>query len=140
MIFFNSVEDLCKIAEVENCPYSARQQVNIGYLIVTKQPIFRSDVRRWMRKSSVDRMWTKFMTHFCQAHQELQDTDTTIDELGLQSDNAIVEQIVKPLRETEENEPVILPPPPPPNPQATPIKSQKQANAVIPPVYQTALF
>ena len=33
---FNSVKDLCGIAELENCPYSARQQVNIGYLIVSK--------------------------------------------------------------------------------------------------------
>ena len=76
---FNPVEDLCEIAELENCPYSARQQVNIGYLIVSKQPIFRSDVRKWMMKSSVDKTWTNFMTHFCQAHQELQDTDTTIN-------------------------------------------------------------
>ena len=61
------------------------------------------------------------MTHFCQAHQELRDTDTTIDKLGFQSANAIVEQIVERLREAEENEPVILPPPHPPIPQEIPI-------------------
>ena len=38
---FNSVEDLCKILELANCPYSERQQVNIGYLIVSKQPIYK---------------------------------------------------------------------------------------------------
>ena len=37
---FNSVEDLCKIAELANFPYSARQQVKIGYLIVSRQTIF----------------------------------------------------------------------------------------------------
>ena len=98
---FNSVEDLCEIAELANCPYSARQQVNIGSLIVSKQPIFRSDVRRWMRKASVDKTWTNFMTHFRQAHQELRYTDTTIDKLGFQSANTIVEQIVEHLREAE---------------------------------------
>ena len=43
---FNSVEDLCEISELAYCPYSARQQVNIGYLILSRKPIFRSDVRR----------------------------------------------------------------------------------------------
>ena len=80
------------------------------------------------------------MTHFCQAHQELWDNDTKIDELGSQSANANVEQIVECLREAEENEPVILPPPPPPIPQETPIQPQQQANAMITPVDQTALF
>ena len=83
------------------------------------------------------------MTHFSQAHQELRDTDTTIENLGFQSANAIVEQIVKRLREYEENEPVILPPPPPPIPQETPeeitIQQKQQANAVITPMDQTAL-
>ena len=65
---FNSVEDLCKIAELTNFPYSARQQFNIGYLIVSKQPIFRSDVRRWMRKPTTNKRWTNFMTKFCRAH------------------------------------------------------------------------
>ena len=69
---FNSVKDLCKVAEFENCLYSARQQVNIGYLILSKQPFFRIDVRKWMRKFSVDKTWTNFMTHFRQAHHELQ--------------------------------------------------------------------
>ena len=36
----NSVKVLCKIAELANGPYSARQQVKIGYLIVSRQPIF----------------------------------------------------------------------------------------------------
>ena len=64
------------------------------------------------------------MTHFCQKHQELRDTDTAIDKLGFQSANAIVEQIVERLREAEDNEPVILPPPPAPLPQDIPIQPQ----------------
>ena len=43
---FNAVEDLCKIAEFAEAPYSPRQQVNIGYLIVNRQPIFRGGVRK----------------------------------------------------------------------------------------------
>ena len=98
---FNAVEDLCEIAEFAETPYSSRQQVNIGYLIVNKQPIFRSDVRKWMRKPTVDKTWLNFMAHFRQAHQELRDTDTSMEEIGFQTANAIVEQIVDRLRAEE---------------------------------------
>ena len=98
-IIFNAVEDLCEIADLAGCPYSPRQQVNIGYLILQKQPIFRSDVRKWMRKTTVNKTWMNFIDHFRQAHQELRDTDTTINELGFQSANAIVEQIVAALQD-----------------------------------------
>ena len=100
---FNAVEDLCEIAEFADTPYSPRQQVNIGYLIVNRQPIFRGDVRKWMRKSLVDKTWIHFMAHFRQAHQELRDTDASMEELGYQSANAIVEQIVDRLREEDTN-------------------------------------
>ena len=43
---FNAVEDLCEIAELANDPYSERQQVKIGFLILNMQPIFRSDIRK----------------------------------------------------------------------------------------------
>ena len=79
----------------------------------------------------------------CQAYQEQRDIDTTINELGFQSANAIVEQIVECLRESEENEPVISQPLPPPIPQEItqeiPIQLKQQANAVIPPMDQMAL-
>ena len=80
------------------------------------------------------------MTHFHQAYQELWDTDTTIEKLGFQSANAIVEHIVERLREAEGNEPVILPPQPPPDTQAIPIQLQQQANDMIPAADQKSLI
>ena len=152
---YNAIEDLCEIAEFAQTPYSPRQQVNIGYLILNKQPIFRSDVRKWMRKPLIDKTWANFMAHFRQAHQELRDTDTSMAELGFQSANAIVEQIVDRLREEEEND-VQAPPPmyaapppaaiptafqPPPPPPAPPfLSTQPQANAVVPADPNTAVL
>ena len=43
------------------------------------------------------------MDYFRQAHQELRDTDTLMEELGYQSVNAVVEQIVGQLWEEEES-------------------------------------
>ena len=58
------------------------QQMNIGYLIVSKESIFWSGVRKWMRKTAVDNTWGNFITHFYKTHQELRETDATTDELG----------------------------------------------------------
>ena len=106
-----------------------------------------------MRKPLVDKTWTNFMLHFRQAHQELRDTNASMEELGYQSANAIVEQIVDRLREEEQHNPLpvvspdyALPPgynlppeyeTPPPAPTPPPSHllstvSQQQANAVVP--------
>ena len=43
---FNAVKDLVELAELTGYPYTKIQQANIGYLIVTKQRIFRDGVRK----------------------------------------------------------------------------------------------
>ena len=134
-VIFDAVEDLCEIADIAGTAYTPEQKVNIGFLIVSKQRVLRSDVRKWMRKPAADKTWLNFMTHFRQAHQELRDTDATVDELGYHSANAIVEQIVDRLRLENEVEPPPYQTPPnegnyetPPAPTAPPPPAQ--ANAV----------
>ena len=132
---FNTVEDLYKVTELADCPYLARQQVNIRYLVVSKQPIFRNDVRQSMRKPIEYKTGTNVMAHFRPAHQELREMDTTINELGFQSANAKVEKVVDRLRVVKENTQDINVHLPPQPPQAVcPIQAQPQANAVIPQV------
>ena len=129
---FNAVKDLCEVAD-------AIQQVHIGYIIVRKQRVFRGNVRRWMRKLTVEKTWNNFMDHFRTAYEELRYTDATIDELGYHSDHAIIEKIVDRLREedpdTTEKEPTYQPamaPTPPVQDQTLPPTSH-QANAVVDP-------
>ena len=117
---YNAIEDLCEIAEFAENVYSEKQKVHIGFLVMSKQPIFRSDLRKWMRKPAVDKTWLNFMSHFRQAHQELRDTDTSMEELGYQSANAIVEQIVARLQEEDNTPPPTTYPYPSPSPTPTP--------------------
>ena len=49
-MIFNAVDDLREIAELAGRPYSLIQMVDLGYLVIAKQSIFRSDVRRWLRR------------------------------------------------------------------------------------------
>ena len=87
----NAVEELIELTELAGYPYTTIQQVNMGYLIVSKKCIFRDDVRKWIRKLDVENTWQNFIDHFRQAHQEIRDTDSSIDKLGFHSVNAIVE-------------------------------------------------
>ena len=61
---------------------------------MSKQPIFRSDIRKWMRKPENEKTWLNFITHFLQAYQELRDTETSMSEVGFYSANAIIEHII----------------------------------------------
>ena len=43
---FNAAEDLVDLAKLSGCAYTKTQQVNMGYLIESKQRIFRDNVRK----------------------------------------------------------------------------------------------
>ena len=47
----------------------------------------------------LQQIWPSFKLYFTTAHQEVRDTEATIDELGFSSANAIVAQIVDQLRD-----------------------------------------
>ena len=86
-----------------------------------------------MRNPIAKKTWINFMTHFHHSYQELRDTDATIDQLGFQSANAIVEQIFELLRADNEVVPSLSPPPPDQEPPVHgPPLQVPQANTVTP--------
>ena len=59
-VIFTAVEDLQELAELAGRPFTPQQIVDIGYLIVLKHRIFRSDIRKWLRRVAVDQTWPEF--------------------------------------------------------------------------------
>ena len=59
-IIFNAVDDFFETAELLGRPYLPTQVVNLTYMIVSSQLIFRLDNQRWLRKDPVDRTWDIF--------------------------------------------------------------------------------
>lgn len=75
--------------------------VDLGYIIVSKLSIFRSDVQGGLRRDPVNQTYTtytEFQTAFTEAHQELREIEVSVDESGFQSTNVIVSQSVQELR------------------------------------------
>ena len=60
--------------------------------------IFWSDLRRWICCPAIKQTWENFALHFTDAHAELTETEVAVDELGFQSTNVLVEQIIDRLR------------------------------------------
>jgi len=78
--------------------------LNLGYIVVANLPIFRNDIHRWLRRDPSDQTWEDFITFFTVAHQELRETNVSADEIGFQSANTIVTQIVDHLRDEVNNQ------------------------------------
>ena len=70
-MIFNAMDDLTEIVELATRPYTDIQMVDFGDMVLARQPIFRSDIRRWLRRDPADQTWANFQTFFTNAHQEL---------------------------------------------------------------------
>jgi len=92
-IIFDAVEDLVETGELAGKPYSPLQIVDLRYMVLVKNRIFRGDIRKWGRRSEVEITWANFKLTFIDSHQELRDTDASVDGLDFHSANTIVEQL-----------------------------------------------
>ena len=103
-------------------------------IIIDKQRAFRDDVRAWMRLLPQNQTYEALKIHFSATHTELRATDSTVDELGYHSANAMVAQIVEQLRVATVQDPQEFPegPEPPPLPLHIPIQEPAPtANKVV---------
>ena len=87
---FNAVYNLREIAELADCPYIPVQMVALVYMVISKLPIFRSDIRRWLHRTPVDQTWLDLQHVFTEAHPELREMEASVDEIRCQQANAIV--------------------------------------------------
>ena len=78
---FDAIKDLAEIGELAERPYSPHQIVNIGYIVLSKNRIFRGNIRKLMRRPDNEKKWPNMKQNFTDACQALRDTDTTVDEL-----------------------------------------------------------
>lgn len=94
---FNSIEELADYAEAADSPYTQLQLIDLGYIIIKKNPAFQHDIRQWLHRPKAEHTWQNFKVHFRVAHQELKNTQgPTVDNLGYA--NAIAELVIEKLQ------------------------------------------
>ena len=67
-IIFDAIKDLDKIGELAGRPYSPDQVVNIEYIVLSKNRIFRSNKRKWTRRPETEKTWPNMKQDFTEVH------------------------------------------------------------------------
>ena len=71
-------------------PYTSEQLIDLGYIVIAFQTIFWLDLHYWICRPSDNQSWPDFITFFREAHQELRETEKSMNEMGYQLTNLIV--------------------------------------------------
>jgi hypothetical protein len=76
---FNTIEDLADLAEHALSPMTAQQQIDMAYVIFSRDPILQQDIRLWNRRPVLDRTWPNMIEHFRDAQADLSALPTAAD-------------------------------------------------------------
>ena len=95
-VIFEALSSLQTLYTAASTAMPPAHLINIALIVLTKQRIFKDEVRLWQRRDVADQTWTNFKTAFRQAHIELRASGGTIGEdLGYHNNgNAAIEQLL----------------------------------------------
>ena len=72
-LFISNIEDAVDIAEAANCPFTQQQIINKALTnIVKAQTLPDIAIREWRSKSTADKTWANFKTHFSKEVRDYQ--------------------------------------------------------------------
>ena len=97
-VIFDAVDNQRELGELTGKHYTPSQIADLSFLVISNYPIFRDNVRIWLRRPPADQTYPDPVTFFQEVHVELCETEALLKELGFQSYNAIVTQIVAQMR------------------------------------------
>ena len=64
---FEQIEDLVDYSGHAGVPMTPEQSINIGYVIMWRTGALVDNLKEWNRKTTADKTWDNFKTHFCVA-------------------------------------------------------------------------
>ena len=56
-IIFLAIDNICEIAEMVGKPYTPEQLFDMGYIVISAQSVFRSDLCQWIRRPPTNQTW-----------------------------------------------------------------------------------
>ena len=63
IIVWQDIEELSRLADAADNPYTSRQILEFGESIMLKCSDLESDMKRWFKKPRIDQTWTNFKDH-----------------------------------------------------------------------------
>ena len=78
-VVFDAIEDLADLAETGLSPIPSQKMVDMAYLILAKEPLFRQDLLQWNRRPTAEKTWANMMEHFRDAQTDMNSLPTAGD-------------------------------------------------------------
>ena len=101
---FDQVEDLQKLGDAALMPYTTRQIVNFGMLLIRNTHDFQDGLKTWFDKPEREKTWTNFKMHFETEHDRLKLVrGTTMQHAGFHHANFIASQVMKEVQGVQAN-------------------------------------
>ena len=69
VVIYNEIEELARLANAANNPFSDMQQVQIGLRIIKNTNDFEQGIEKWYARPVGEHTWTNFKTHFEEARE-----------------------------------------------------------------------
>ena len=99
---YRPVEKLRTLAESAAIPYTDQQIIDFGLQIIKNTRDFELAIGTWNKKTSGDKTWTNFKTHFQTAQQELKEIrGPTMKQAGYHHANHLATEMRNELRNNQ---------------------------------------
>ena len=104
IILFDKVEDLVKLAEAAEMPYTVAQTVNLGVQMIRNTHDFHQGLRDWLAKPAQDKTWHNFKLHFETEHDSLRDIrGITMQQAGFHQANYVADRVLSEVESVQDN-------------------------------------
>ena len=124
-IIFNAINNLVEYARAAKEELIQSQTINLAFVILNRQQIFKDDIRSWKRTNQAYKTSENFKHDSREDHLELRETGGIIDKLVFANANAIMEHMMERLQIDEDKRTATA------TQHATKIASANQSKATI---------
>ena len=99
---YDQVEDLQKLGDAANMPYTTRQIVNFGVQLIRNTHDFQDGLKTWFGKNDRDKTWMNFKLHFEEEHDRLKlIRGLTMQHAGYHHANFIASQVMNEVQDVK---------------------------------------
>ena len=101
---FDQVEDLKKLGDAAQMPYTTRQLLNFGVQLIRNTHDFLDGLKSWIEKREDEKNWTNFKLHFEDEHDKLKlIRGMTMKHAGFHQANFIASQVMEEVQSVQSN-------------------------------------
>ena len=101
---FDQVEDLKKLGDAAQMPYTQQQIINFGIQLIRNTQDFQDGLKAWYSKPTLDKTWPNFKTHFEDEYDKMKLVrGTTMHQAGFHQANFIASQVMEEVHNVQNN-------------------------------------